>query len=97
MRRRYRYIDGEFVEVYNSEEARAKALNSFTSDEMEPTKHPVTGEYFTSKSKFRSRTRELGYEEVGNSYEKGWTPEKDNRQERRLREERVNILRELVG
>lgn len=35
-------------------------------DEMEPTKHMATGEYFTSKAKFRQRTRDMGCVEVGN-------------------------------
>jgi len=36
------------------------------SDEMPPTRHMATNEYFTSKAKFRQRTRETGHIEVGN-------------------------------
>ena len=36
------------------------------SDTMEPTKHMATGEYFTSKAKFREQTRRSGCVEVGN-------------------------------
>ena len=35
-------------------------------DEMPPTRHMVTGEFFTSKAKFRSRTRDVNCVEVGN-------------------------------
>ena len=34
-------------------------------DEMEPTRHMATGEYMTSKSKFRQATRAAGCIEVG--------------------------------
>lgn len=35
------------------------------NDEMPPTVHPVTGEVFTSKKKFRAATKATGYEEIG--------------------------------
>jgi len=54
----------------------SKAIDLHIQDEMAPTRHPVTGEYFTSKSKFRATTRALGYEEVGNDYDRGYEPEK---------------------
>jgi hypothetical protein len=56
------------------------------SDNMEPTKHMATGEYFTSKAKFREQTRRSGCIEVGNEtnfmlkQRKQVTP---NREERR--------------
>lgn len=36
------------------------------TDTMEPTQHPCTGEYFTSKAKFRAVTKAHGCVEVGN-------------------------------
>jgi len=36
------------------------------SDEMEATRHMATGEYLTSKAKFRQATRAAGCVEVGN-------------------------------
>jgi hypothetical protein len=36
------------------------------SDTMDLTKHMATGEYYTSKSKFREQTRRSGCIEVGN-------------------------------
>ncbi len=62
----------------------SKALDLFIQDEMPETRHPVTGEYFTSKSKFRAVTRALGYEEIGNDYDRGYEPGK--RLERAARE-----------
>ena len=35
-------------------------------DEMDPTRHMGTGEYFTSKAKFRQRTKDIGCVELGN-------------------------------
>lgn len=53
-----------------------KALDLYIQDEMPPTRHPVTGEVFTSKAKFREVTRALGFEEVGNDYDNGYEPER---------------------
>lgn len=58
-----------------------KAHNIQSTDIMEPTRHPATGEYYTSKSKFRATTRSLGYEEVGNEYAKGYDPSKERAKE----------------
>ena len=96
MRRRYRFTDGKLEEVWNSETPRLTTA-LFSTDEMEPTKHPATGEYFTSKSRFRQRTRELGFEEVGTAYENGWTPKQNQEREREMKRQRVEILKELVG
>ena len=62
----------------------------FTSDEMPPTKHPITGEYFTSKKAFRQVTRSHNYEEVGTAYDNGYQPEKE-------REYSFNKMLERVG
>jgi len=51
-----------------------KSTRNIINDEMPPTKHPITGEYFTSKAKFRAVNKRLGYEEVGNSYQNGVDP-----------------------
>jgi hypothetical protein len=54
------------------DKARAAPLHSargaahVIGDEMPATRHMATGEYFTSKAKFRQRTRETGNIEVGN-------------------------------
>ena len=42
------------------------AAPSVIRDEMDATRHMATGEYMTSKAKFRRATREAGCVEVGN-------------------------------
>ena len=49
---------------------------TFINDEMPPTKHPIDGQLYTSKAKFRAITRAHGFDEVGNEYEKGYEPER---------------------
>jgi hypothetical protein len=45
------------------------------NDEMQPTRHPLTGKHYTSKTRFREETRARGYVEVGNEYQNGFNPE----------------------
>jgi hypothetical protein len=45
-------------------------------DEMDATRHMATGEYFTSKQKFRQRTRDVGCVEVGDQTETLLRPRK---------------------
>lgn len=67
------------------------------SDNMEPTKHMATGEYFTSKAKFREQTRRSGCIEVGNETNFMLKPRKTvetSREERRHHiREAINYLR----
>lgn len=46
------------------------------SDAMDPVQHPCTGEYFTSKRKFREVTKVNGCIEVGNDPARLRTPPK---------------------
>lgn len=50
------------------------AKNHFTSDDMEPTRSPISGRYYTSKSALRAEYRAHGAEEVGTAYENGYDP-----------------------
>ena len=50
---------------------------SVIADEMPPTKHPITGEIFTSKSKFREVTRRHGCVEIGDSHLSDYALPKD--------------------
>jgi len=59
----------------------ANIKHGIINSEMPPTKHPITGEYFTCKSKFRAVTRAHGCEEVGTAYENGYDPQKDAQRE----------------
>ena len=71
----------------------AAASTQFIIDEMPPTKHPITGEVFTSKTKFRAVTKAHGYEEVGTAYDNGFEPGERERTDthkaniRRIKEE----------
>lgn len=69
---------GSVLPIGEARERDRLAKNTFTSDEMPPTKHPLTGEYYTSQAKFREVTRAHGYEEVGDSYERGYDPEAES-------------------
>lgn len=69
---------GSVLSVGEARERDRLAKNAFTSDEMPPTKHPLTGEYCTSREKFRDITRAHGYEEIGDAYERGYDPEKES-------------------
>lgn len=74
------------VEVKDSD------LHHFILDDMPPTKHPVDGKYYTSKAKFRATTRAHGYVEIGDAYDRGYSPEKEYERDfkesmKRLKEE----------
>lgn len=57
------------------------ARDLFIQDEMEPTRNPLNPkEVYTSKSKLRAAYRAAGAVEVGDSYEKGYNPEKRSEQ-----------------
>lgn len=57
------------------------ARDLFIQDEMEPTRNPLNPkEVYTSKSKLRAAYRAAGVEEVGDSYERGYNPEKRSEQ-----------------
>lgn len=72
----------------------ANAAHGYIPDEMEATRHPVDGHYYTSKAKFREVTRANGFEEVGNAYEKGFDPGASERKTRD-REFRENFRKNL--
>jgi hypothetical protein len=55
-----------------------KATDFFIQDEMEPTRNPLNSkEVYTSKSKLRAAYRAAGAVEVGDSYDRGYTPDKE--------------------
>jgi hypothetical protein len=55
----------------------ATNAHHFISDDMAPTKHPVDGKFYTSKSRFREVTRAAGCVEVGDAYERDFEPERE--------------------
>lgn len=62
MRKIYQWVNGEMKMV--SRDTAADLYHAVHGDEIAPTEHPGGG-IFTSKSKLRARTRELGWVEVG--------------------------------
>lgn len=56
-----------------------KAIDLFIQDEMAPVRNPLNPrEIYTSKSKLRAAYRAAGAIEVGDAYERGYTPEKES-------------------
>jgi hypothetical protein len=60
-------IDGitRFLEVDLRAKPREPKAPAVHIDSMEPLKHPLTGQYFDSKNKYREVTKEHGYMEAG--------------------------------
>ena len=56
----------------------SNARDYFIQDEMSPTRNPLNPkEIYTSKSKLRATYRAAGVVEVGDAYERGYSPEKN--------------------
>jgi hypothetical protein len=75
------------------------ARDLFIQDEMEPTRNPLNpSEVFTSKSKLRQRYREAGVVEVGDAYERGYTPERRaEEQQKAVNKQIMQQLRERLN
>ena len=57
----------------------ANAAHNFIHDEMPPTRNPLNPkEIYTSKSKLRAAYKAAGAIEVGDSYDRGYSPDRDN-------------------
>ena len=56
----------------------ANAAHGYIPDEMPPTRNPLnTKEIYTSKSKLRAAYKAAGAVEVGDAYDRGYTPDKE--------------------
>lgn len=77
----------------------ANVAHNFLNDDMPPTRHPITGDYYTSKARFRDVTRAHGCDEVGNEYEKGYDPEAEfsREQDRRIGEIIHERFRDIIN
>jgi hypothetical protein len=65
-------VDDVMVRVH------ANAAHNFIHDEMPPTRNPLNPkEIYTSKSKLRAAYRAAGAVEVGDSYDRGYTPDRE--------------------
>ncbi len=62
----------------------ANARDLFIQDEMPPTRNPLNPkEIYTSKSKLRAAYRAAGAVEVGDAYDRGYTPTSESGQSQR--------------
>jgi hypothetical protein len=66
-RRRYRFIDGELVEIPLDAPARAQNTGpAVISDNLDYMVSMADGKRYTSKAKYRAELKARGYTEVGN-------------------------------
>lgn len=74
----------------------ANAKHMFINDEMPPTRNPLNPkEIYTSKSKLRAAYRAAGAVEIGDSYDRGYDPDKDtSSREKKLVSKLMNQVRE---
>lgn len=75
------------------------AKDLFIQDEMEPTRNPLNPkEIYTSKSKLREAYRAAGAVEVGDSYDRGYDPQKGaESREKQVVAKFMNNLRERLN
>lgn len=60
------------------------ARNYYTTDEMPPTRNPLNSkEIYTSKSALRKAYKAAGAVEIGDAYERGYNPEKEQQREQK--------------
>jgi hypothetical protein len=80
-------------------EYQSYARDLFIQDEMNPTRNPLNPkEVYTSKSKLRAAYRSAGAIEVGDSYERGYNPEKElARRDDRLVKNIMQQVRERIN
>lgn len=79
--------------------AQSNARDLFIQDEMEPIRNPLNPkEVYTSKSKLRAAYRAAGAVEVGDAYDRGYSPEKDaSRRESQVVNKFMRNLRERIN
>lgn len=77
----------------------ANAAHMFIHDEMPPTRNPLNPkEIYTSKSKLRAAYKAAGAVEVGDAYDRGYSPEKmSESREREVVAKFMNNLRERLN
>lgn len=94
----YQYCHTQKKVVPIEEVVREKrAIDYFIQDEMEPTKNPLNPkEIYTSKSKLRAAYRAAGAIEVGDAYERGYTPDKERNDSAKLVSSFMNEVRERL-
>lgn len=89
--RRYQWcpVQEKVVPVEEVVKQNSKAFN-YIADEMPPTKSPIDGKMFTSKSKLREQYRQHGAEEIGTAYDNGYIPPKETNESQKALEKRMH-------
>ena len=76
----------------------SNARDLFIQDEMEPTRNPLNPkEIYTSKSKLRAAYRAAGAVEVGDAYDRGYSPEKERNTADKTVSAFINQVRERLN
>ncbi|MGL5336057.1 MAG: hypothetical protein ACRC9R_07935 [Enterovibrio sp.] len=72
-------VQCKVVPIHEVAKRSPDARDLFIQDEMEPTRNPLNPrEVYTSKAKLRAAYRSAGAIEVGDAYERGYDPRKDD-------------------
>lgn len=81
----YCHVAGKVVPIEEvKREYQSNARDLFIQDEMPPTRNPLNPkEIYTSKSKLRAAYRAAGAVEVGDAYDRGYTPTSESGQSQR--------------
>jgi hypothetical protein len=81
----YCHVAGKVVPIEEvKREYQSNARDLFIQDEMPPTRNPLNPkEIYTSKSKLRAAYRAAGAVEVGDAYDRGYTPTNESGQSQR--------------
>ena len=82
-------VFGEDDPFNYSQKSSSWARDNYPQDEMPPTRSPITGRYYTSKSALRAEYKAHGAEEVGTAYENGYAPEQS------LQRREADLVRKL--
>jgi hypothetical protein len=78
--------------------AQSNARDLFIQDEMEPTRNPLNPkEIYTSKSKLRAAYKAAGAIEVGDAYDRGYSPEKERNTADKTVSAFINQVRERLN
>jgi hypothetical protein len=76
----------------------SNARDLFIQDEMEPTRNPLNPkEIYTSKSKLRAAYKAAGAIEVGDAYDRGYSPEKERNTADKTVSAFINQVRERLN
>lgn len=77
----------------------SNARDLFIQDEMEPTRNPLNPNHiYTSKAKLREAYKAAGAVEIGDSYDRGYSPERASEgREKQIVSKLMNQVRERLN